>query len=44
MASDNIIMKIDEQYLTETNQQILSRHKKRTGESVYIGVIQKNMN
>lgn len=37
-------MRIDEQYLIETNEQILLRHKKRTGESVYIGVIQKNMN
>src|SRR5579864_6729702 len=36
-------MKINEQYLTETNEQILLRHKKRTSEPVYIGVIQKNM-
>lgn len=36
-------MKIHEQYLTETNEQVLLRHKKRTGEPVYIGVIQKNM-
>ena len=36
-------MKIHEQYLTETNEQILLRHKKRTSEPVYIGVIQKNM-
>ena len=43
MASANIIMKIHEQYLTETNEQILQRHKERTGESVYIGVIQKNI-
>ncbi|SRR5579885_140573 len=27
----------------ETNEQILLRHKKRTNEQVYIGVIQKNM-
>lgn len=43
MVLDNIVMKIYEQYLTETNEQILQRHKKRTGEPVYIGVIQKNM-
>lgn len=43
MVSDNIVMKIHEQYLTETNEQVLLRHKKRTGEPVYIGVIQKNM-
>jgi prophage maintenance system killer protein len=36
-------MKINEQYLIETNEQLLQRHKKRTGESVYIEVIQKNM-
>ena len=43
MVSDNIVMKIHEQYLTETNEQILQRQKKRTGEQVHIGVIQKNM-
>lgn len=43
MVLDNIVMKIHEQYLTETNEQILLRHKKRTSEPVYIGVIQKNM-
>ncbi|MEM3064739.1 MAG: Fic family protein [Candidatus Nitrosotenuis sp.] len=43
MVSDNIVMKIHKQYLTETNEQILLRHKKRTGEPVYIGVIQKNI-
>lgn len=44
MASSNgIVMNLDNQYLIETNEQVLLRHKKRTGESVYIGVIQKNM-
>ena len=43
MVSDNIVMKIHEQYITETNEQILLRHKKRTGERVHFGVIQKNM-
>ncbi|MBM2819250.1 MAG: Fido protein [Nitrosarchaeum sp.] len=43
MVSDNIVMKIHEQYLTDTNEQLLKRHKERTGESVYIGIIQKNM-
>ena len=43
MVSDNIVMKIPEQYLTETNKQILQRQKKRTGEQVHIGVIQKNI-
>ena len=36
-------MKIHEQYLTETNEQVLLRQKERTGERVYIEVIQKNM-
>ena len=36
-------MKIHEQYLAETNEQLLQRHKERTGESVYIGIIQKNI-
>ncbi len=43
MVSNNMVMKIHERYLTETNEQILLRHKKRTGEPVHIGVIQKNM-
>jgi len=43
MVSDNIVMKITKQYLTETNGQILQRQKQRTGEQVHIGVIQKNM-
>ena len=43
MVSNNIVIKIHERYLTETNEQILLRHKKRTGEPVHIGVIQKNM-
>ena len=43
MVSGNIVMKIHEQYLTETNEQLLKRHKERTGEIVYIGIIQKNM-
>lgn len=38
-----MVMKIHERYLTETNEQILLRHKKRTGEPVHIGVIKKNM-
>jgi len=43
VVSDNIVMKIHEQYLTETNEQVLLRQKERTGERVYIEVIQKNM-
>jgi prophage maintenance system killer protein len=43
VVSNNVVMKIHQQYLAETNEQILLRHKKRTGEPVYIGVIQKNL-
>ncbi len=43
MVLNNIVMKIDEQYLIETNEQVLLRHKKRTNEQVHFGVIQKNM-
>ena len=43
MVSDNIVMKIHKRYLTETNEQILLSRKKKTGEPVHIGVIQKNM-
>lgn len=43
MVSDDIVMKISEQYLAETNEQLLQRHKERTGEPVYIDVIQNNM-
>lgn len=43
MVSDKIIMKINAQYLIETNDQLLRKHKEKTGESVYIGVIQKNL-
>ena len=43
MVLGNIVMKIHEQYLIEINEQVLLRHKKKTNEPVYIGVIQKNM-
>ncbi len=44
MTSNNeIVMNIGEQYLTETNEQLLQREKEKTGKPVYIGVIQKNM-
>ena len=43
MVSDNIVIKTNEQYLTETNEQLLLRHKERTGEKVFIEVIKKNM-
>ena len=42
-SNHDIVMNLDEQYLIETNEQLLQRHKERTGEPVYIGIIQKNM-
>ena len=44
MASNNdIIMNLDEQYLIETNEQILKNHEKLTGQQVWIEVIPKNI-
>jgi death-on-curing family protein len=36
-------MNLDEQYLTETNEQILKNHEKLTGQQVWIEVIPKNI-
>lgn len=36
-------MKIDEQYLIETNQQVLENHKRLTGKDVWIEVIPQNI-
>ena len=38
-----IILNIDEQYLIETNKQVLENHKKLTGEPVWIEVFPANM-
>ncbi|MGI9565854.1 MAG: hypothetical protein ACR2LL_02420 [Nitrosopumilus sp.] len=36
MASNHdIVMNLDEQYLIETNEQVLKNHKKLTGQQVY---------
>jgi len=44
MTSNNdIVMSLDEQYLIETNEQVLRRHERNTGEQVYIEVIPNNM-
>jgi prophage maintenance system killer protein len=37
MTSNNEIIMMDKQYLIETNEKILKRHKKLTGEQVWIG-------
>lgn len=36
-------MNLDEQYLIETNEQVLQNHKKLTGQQVWIEVIPKNI-
>lgn len=44
MASNNdIVMNLDEQYLIETNEQVLKNHKKLTGQQVWIEVIPNNI-
>lgn len=44
MTSNNeIVMNLDNQYLVETNEQILKNHKKLTGQQVWIEVIPKNI-
>lgn len=42
-TNNEIVLNIGEQYLTETNEQVLQSEKKKSGNPVYIGVIQKNM-
>jgi len=36
-------MNLDEQYLIETNEQVLKNHEKLTGQQVWIEVIPKNI-
>jgi len=44
MTSNNgIVMKIDKQFLRETNVKILKRHHRLTGKKVYIGTIPNNL-
>jgi len=44
MVSDGkIVMKIDENFLIETNKKILLREKKRTGNKVYIETVPQNL-
>ena len=44
MTSNNeIVMELDNQYLIETNEQVLKRHEKKTGERVWIEVIPQNI-
>ena len=44
MVSDGkIVMKIDENFLIETNKKILLREEKRTGNKVYIEIIPQNL-
>ena len=44
MTSNNdIIMNLDEQYLVETNEQILKNYARLTGQKVWIEVIPRNI-
>ncbi|MEX0862333.1 hypothetical protein [Nitrosopumilus sp.] len=44
MASDNeIVMKIDENFLIETNKKVLLREKERTGKKIYIETVPQNL-
>ncbi len=44
MASNNdVVMNLDEQYLIETNEQVLKNHEKLTGQQVWIEVIPQNI-
>jgi len=44
VASNNdIVMNLDNQYLIETNEQVLKNHKKLTGQKVWIEIIAKNI-
>ena len=44
MALNNdIVMNLDNQYLIETNEQVLKNHKKLTGKQVWIEVIPENI-
>lgn len=38
-----IVMNLDEQYLIETNEQVLKRHQQKTGQQVWIEAIPKNI-
>ena len=42
-TNNKLVMNLDEQYLIETNEKILKRHKKLTGKQVWIEVIPKNL-
>lgn len=41
--NNEIVMNLDEQYLIETNEQVLKNHEKLTGQQVWIEVIPKNI-
>ena len=42
-SNSGIVMNLDEQYLIETNEQILKNHERLTGQKVWIEVIHKNI-
>ncbi len=42
-SNSDIVLNLDEQYLIETNEQVLINHEKLTGEKVWIKVIPENI-
>ena len=42
-SNDEIVMKIDENFLIEINEKVLLREKKRTGKRVYIETVPQNL-
>ena len=42
-SDDEIVMKIDENFLIETNEKVLLREKERTGKRVYIETVPQNL-
>ena len=43
VLNDDIIMKIDENFLIETNRKVLLREEKRTGKKVFIETVHQNL-
>ena len=43
MASDKIVMEIDENFLSEINEKVLLREKERTGRKMYIETVPQNL-
>ena len=42
-SNDEIVMNLDEQYLIETNEQVLKRHEKKTGKQIWFEIYPENL-